>query len=208
MPDPAVTGRPSDDEYAALRAALPDQPVHVGIVLAGNREPRGWWGPGRPASWSDAVEAARLTGAAAGVELRPRRAERAPWHPGRCAELVLVDAAGTDTVVGYAGELHPKVVEALGLPARTAAAEIDLDAIPLRENLPVPRVSAFPPVAVDVALVADEAVPAADLADALTAGAGSCWSRCGCSTSTPVTRSDRGAVHWRSRCACAPRTAR
>lgn len=172
MPDPAVTGRPSDDEYAALRAALPDQPVHVGIVLAGNREPRGWWGPGRPASWSDAVEAARLTGAAAGVELRPRRAERAPWHPGRCAELVLVDAAGTDTVVGYAGELHPKVVEALGLPVRTAAAEIDLDAIPLRENLPVPRVSAFPPVAVDVALVADEAVPAADLADALTAGAG------------------------------------
>ncbi|MCO5563882.1 hypothetical protein L7F22_017533 [Adiantum nelumboides] len=50
--------------------------------------------------------------------------------------------------------------------------ELDLDAIPLRENLPVPRVSAFPPIAVDVALVADETVPAADLADALTAGAG------------------------------------
>ncbi|MEJ8278084.1 phenylalanine--tRNA ligase subunit beta [Pseudonocardia spirodelae] len=169
MPDPPVTARPSDDEYAALRAALPDQPVHVGVVLAGNREPRGWWGRGRPASWEDAVEAARLTGAAAGVELRPRRAERAPWHPGRCAELVV---AGTGTVVGHAGELHPKVVEALGLPARTAAAEIDLDALPLRENLPVPRVSPFPPVAVDVALVADESVPAADLADALTAGAG------------------------------------
>ncbi|MBC3191613.1 phenylalanine--tRNA ligase subunit beta [Pseudonocardia sp. C8] len=169
MPDPAVTARPSDDEYAAIRAALPDQPVHVGVVLAGNREPRGWWGTGRPASWEDAVEAARLTGAAAGVELRPRRAERAPWHPGRCAELVV---AGTDTVAGYAGELHPKVVEALGLPARTAACEIDLDALPLREELPVPRVSPFPPVAVDVALVADEAVPAADLADALTAGAG------------------------------------
>ncbi|WP_224387893.1 phenylalanine--tRNA ligase subunit beta [Pseudonocardia sp. ICBG1293] len=169
MPDPAVTGRPSDEEYAALRAALPDQPVHVGVVLAGNREPRGWWGRGRPAAWSDAVEAARLTGAAAGVELRPRRAERAPWHPGRCAELVV---AGSDLVVGYAGELHPKVVEALGLPPRTAAAEIDLDAVPLRENLPVPRVSPFPPVAVDVALVADESVPAADLAEALTAGAG------------------------------------
>ena len=169
MPDPAVTARPSEQEYAAIRAALPDQPVHVGVVLAGNREPRGWWGAGRPAGWQDAVEAARLTGAAAGVELRPRRAERAPWHPGRCAELVL---AGTGTVVGHAGELHPKVVEALGLPARTAAAELDLDAIPLRENLPVPRVSGFPPVAVDVALVADESVPAADLAEALTDGAG------------------------------------
>ncbi|MEV1294817.1 phenylalanine--tRNA ligase subunit beta [Pseudonocardia sp. NPDC049635] len=169
MPDPAVTTRPSDEEYAAIRAALPAQPVHVGVVLAGNREPRGWWGPGRPATWEDAVEAARLTGAAAGVELRPRRAERAPWHPGRCAELVV---AGTPTVVGYAGELHPKVVEAFGLPARTVAAEIDLDAIELVENLPVPRVSAFPPVAVDVALVADAEVPAADLAEALTAGAG------------------------------------
>ncbi|BBG01757.1 MULTISPECIES: phenylalanine--tRNA ligase subunit beta [Pseudonocardia] len=169
MPDPAVTGRPSDEEYAAIRAALPAQPLHVGVVLAGNREPRGWWGAGRPATWEDAVEAARLIGAAAGVELRPRRAERAPWHPGRCAELVV---AATGTVVGHAGELHPKVVEAFGLPARTAAAEIDLDAIELRENLPVPRVSAFPPVAVDVALVADLGVPAADLAEALTAGAG------------------------------------
>ncbi|MBP2367345.1 phenylalanine--tRNA ligase subunit beta [Pseudonocardia parietis] len=169
MPDPAVTARPTDEEYAAIRAALPDQPVHVGVVLGGHREPRGWWGTGRPATWEDAVEAARLTGAAAGVELRPRRAERAPWHPGRCAELVV---AGTDTVVGYAGELHPKVVETLGLPARTVAAEIDLDAIPLRENLPVPLVSGFPPVAVDVALVAEESVPSADLAEALTDGAG------------------------------------
>ncbi|MEQ3552566.1 phenylalanine--tRNA ligase subunit beta [Pseudonocardia nematodicida] len=169
MPDPAVTARPSDEEYAAITAALPAQPTHVAVVLAGHRVPRGWWGTGRTASWEDAVEAARLTGAAAGVELRPRRGERAPWHPGRCAELVVT---GTDTVVGYAGELHPKVVEALGLPARTAAAELDLDAIPLRENLPVPRVSPFPPVAVDVALVADETVAASDLADALTAGAG------------------------------------
>ncbi|ANY08784.1 phenylalanine--tRNA ligase subunit beta [Pseudonocardia sp. HH130630-07] len=169
MPDPVVTGRPSDEEYAAIRAALPDQPVHVGVVLAGNREPRGWWGRGRPAAWEDAVETARLIGSAAGVELRPRRAERAPWHPGRCAELVV---SGTGVVVGYAGELHPKVTEAFGLPARTAAVEIDLDAIPLRENLPVPTVSAFPPVSVDVALVADDGVPAADLAEALTAGAG------------------------------------
>ncbi|MFP5073097.1 phenylalanine--tRNA ligase subunit beta [Pseudonocardia nantongensis] len=169
MPDPAVTGRPSDDEYAAIRAALPVQPTHVAVVLAGSREPRGWWGRGRPAGWEDAVEAARLTGAAAGVELRSRRGERAPWHPGRCAELVV---EGTDVVVGYAGELHPKVVEGFGLPARTAAVELDLDAIPLRENLPVPAVSVYPPTAVDVALVAPEQVPAADVADALTAGAG------------------------------------
>lgn len=171
MPDPPVTSRPSDEEYAAIRAALPDQPTHVAVVLAGHREPRGWWGGGRAAGWADAIEAARLVGSAAGVELRARRAEHAPWHPGRCAELLVADT-DEDRVVGYGGELHPKVVEALGLPARTAAVEIDLDAIPLRESLPVPAVSAYPPVAVDVAVVAPVEVPAADLADALTDGAG------------------------------------
>ena len=168
MPDPPVTERPSDAVYAQIRAALPDQPTHVAVVLSGDREPRGWWGKGRPAAWSDAVEAARLVGEAAGVTLRPARAEYTPWHPGRCAALW----AG-DHLVGHAGELHPKAVEALGLPPRTAAMELDLDAIPLVETLPVPAVSGYPPVAVDVALVAADDVPAVDLADALTDGGGS-----------------------------------
>jgi len=50
--------------------------------------------------------------------------------------------------------------------------ELDLDALPLRELRPAPRISPYPPVAVDVALVTPAAVPAADVADALTAGGG------------------------------------
>ncbi len=62
---------------------------------------------------------------AVGVTLdRPGRRRPTPWHPGRCAELV-VDGA----VVGHAGELHPRAVAAFGLPARTAAMELDLDAV-------------------------------------------------------------------------------
>ncbi|MHA6794167.1 phenylalanine--tRNA ligase subunit beta [Pseudonocardia bannensis] len=167
MPDPGVTERPSDAEIAQINAALPAQPVHVGVVLAGDREPRGWWGPGRPASWADAIEAARLVGQAAGVELRVTRAELAPFHPGRVAALRV-----GDWVVGHAGELHPKVIEALGLPPRTSAMEIDLDALPLDERRPVPRVSPYPPISVDVALVTAGDVPAAEVADALTDGGG------------------------------------
>ena len=114
-----------------------------------------------------AVEAARLVGAAAGVQLRVTSAVLPPWHPGRCAALRV-----GDWVVGHAGELHPKVVEALELPPRTCAMELDLDALPLRELRPAPRISPYPPVAVDVALVTPAAVPAADVADALTAGGG------------------------------------
>lgn len=167
MPEPGVDSRPTDAEIAQIEAALPAQPLHVGAVLAGDREARGWWGAGRAVSWADAVDAALLAGRAAGVELRVEKAELAPWHPGRCASLRVGDFP-----VGHAGELHPKVVEALGLPARTCAMEIDLDMLPLDESRPAPRISPYPPIAVDVALVAADDVPVATLADALVDGGG------------------------------------
>jgi phenylalanyl-tRNA synthetase beta chain len=139
----------------------------VAVVLAGNRERPGWWGPGRQASWADAVEAARVVAAVAGVELRVVAGELAPWHPGRCAELRVGDRP-----VGHAGELHPKVVDALGLPPRTAAVELDLDALPLLERRPAPSISPYPPVLLDVALVVDEQVPVAEVTEALRGGAG------------------------------------
>ena len=44
-----VEWRPSDDELAKLLAAIPEQPLHLAIVLAGERERAGWWGGGREA---------------------------------------------------------------------------------------------------------------------------------------------------------------
>ncbi|MGH3965549.1 MAG: phenylalanine--tRNA ligase subunit beta, partial [Pseudonocardiaceae bacterium] len=90
-----------------------------------------------------------------------------PWHPGRCAQLQVAEVT-----VGHAGELHPAVIEALGLPPRTCATELDLDALPLTELRPAPVVSPYPPVLQDVALVVDVAVPAADLTATLRRGAG------------------------------------
>jgi phenylalanyl-tRNA synthetase beta chain len=78
-----------------------------------------------------------------------------------------------DRVVGHAGELHPRVVTALGLPERTAAMEIDLDAFTPPPPPSTPMLSAFPPVLLDVSLVVDDAVPAADLEQAIRDGAGS-----------------------------------
>ncbi|MTD57389.1 phenylalanine--tRNA ligase subunit beta [Amycolatopsis pithecellobii] len=167
VPDLAVDHRPGDEDLARLEAAVPPQPQHVAVVLAGQRARSGWWGEGEQASWADAVEAARIVGAAAGITLRVRAADLAPWHPGRCAELLV-----GDWPVGHAGELHPKVVEALGLPKRTVAMELDLDAIPLPDDRPAPAVSPYPPVLLDIALVVDAKVPAADLAQAVVTGGG------------------------------------
>ena len=162
-----VDRRPSDDEIALLEVSLPAQPVHVGGVLAGRREPAGPWGPGRAADAFDAFAAAESVARAAGVRLERRAAQYLPWHPGRCAEL-LVDGV----VVGHAGELHPAVIERAGLPARTCAFELDLDALPIVESLPAPLVSPFPAVLQDVAVVVDASVPAADVESALRSGGG------------------------------------
>ena len=167
MPDVDVLARPNDAEVAALMGALPAQPLHVGAVLAGQWERRGWWGTGRPAIWADAIQAARLVGHATGVELEVSAAQIPPWHPGRCGALA-VDGH----TVGYAGELHPAVVEALGLPPRTCAMELDLDALPLTDKRPAPLVSPYPPVLQDIALVVDATVPVAELTATLRRGAG------------------------------------
>ncbi|WP_405010470.1 phenylalanine--tRNA ligase subunit beta [Kitasatospora sp. NBC_01539] len=164
-----VDRRPTEAELAELDAALPDQPRRVAVALAGERVPSGWWGKGAGASWADAVEAARTVAAAANLELTVRQGQRAPWHPGRCAELV-VDGR----VVGHAGELHPRVVKAMHLPERTAAMEIDLDVLLAdgARRVSGPAVSAYPVATQDVALIVDSAVPAAEVEAALRDGAG------------------------------------
>jgi phenylalanyl-tRNA synthetase beta chain len=168
-----VDRRPTDEELAELNAALPEQPRHAAVVLAGAREQAGWWGKGRPADWADAVEAARSVAHEAGAELIIRKGQYGPWHPGRCAELALT-VDGAERVVGHAGELHPRVVKALGLPARTCAMEIDLDAVESAGEATVkaPRISTFPVATQDVALVVDAVVPAAEVEEALRDGAG------------------------------------
>lgn len=166
-PPMGVEHPPSDEEFAAADATLPRQPWHVAAVLAGERDLAGWWGPGRPADWSDAVEAGRAVIATAGAQASVRAAAAAPWHPGRCT-AILVNGA----VVGHAGELHPAVCAALDLPRRTCAVEVNLDAVPLPGVTPAPAISTYPPALIDVALVVDDGVPAAEVESALAEGAG------------------------------------
>ncbi len=167
-----VTRRPTDDEIADLVGSLPRQPVSVGVVLAGAREPAGPWGPARPVDPTDAFDAARVIGRASGVELTMVAAEHVPWHPGRCARVVADDGSGRTIDVGWAGELHPSLIDKAGLPPRTCAVELELDRLPISTALPAPQLSLFPAVLQDVAIVVDRAVPAADVAWALSAGAG------------------------------------
>jgi phenylalanyl-tRNA synthetase beta chain len=189
---------PTAEEITSLEAALPDQPLHAAAVLSGDREVAGRWGQGRRASWADAVEAAREVGRICRVQLDVRAGRQAPWHPGRCAAVFVqgsrdgdamasrggqATAAGNgqltppprEWLAGYAGELHPRVVQAFGLPPRTCAVELDMSVIfPVAESsgpVQAPRLSSYPLATQDVALIVDVSVPAADVQAALAAGA-------------------------------------
>ena len=161
---PKTSQRPSDDELAALDAALPAQPRHAALVLSGRRG-------SRPAEMGDAVEILASTAKALGLRLQVAREHQAPYHPGRCAALLL-----DGQPIGVAGELHPRVVAALGLPARTVAGELDLDRLVLASAslapVAAPSISTYPPSSVDIALVVKDDVLAGDVERSLVAGAG------------------------------------
>jgi phenylalanyl-tRNA synthetase beta chain len=169
---------PGVEELAALETALPDQPARIAGVLAGQRELPGWWGQGRAATWADAIEAAREAGAVCHLTFDVRAAQEPPWHPGRCAALyvhAVTEGQRHEWLAGHAGELHPRVVAAYGLPPRTSAFELDFAVLATAAAAAVvrgPALSAYPLAIQDVALVVPESVPAADVAAALAAGAG------------------------------------
>lgn len=166
-PSLPVRQRPSDEQLQAAAQQLPDQPQHLAVALTGKLELDDWRGAGRTADWSDAVAAGMLAARSAGAEVTVRQAQHAPWHPGRCGEL-LCDGQ----VVGAAGELHPEVCDALEVPRRTCAMELNIDALPFAGVTPAPAMSRYPAAIIDVAVLVDASTPAADVHDALADGAG------------------------------------
>ena len=208
-PRPPVTQRPTDAELAAIDAAL----GRAAAAPRGGADRAAGARPAGPARRPRAGVAARGRlrrdrgpGRRSGRSVR-RAAERAPVAP----RPVRRTAAGVDgVVIGYAGELHPSVCAAYGLPARTAAAEIDLDALiaaaPAGGDV-APTCPRFPVAKEDVALIVDADVPVEAVRAALSPARASCWSRSGCSTSTAATRSGPARSRWPTRCASGPPTA-
>ncbi len=139
---------PAVHELAELEAALPDQPLRVGAVLAGNAEQAGYWGQGRPGGWQDAIEAARTVLRTSRVAFEIRADQHEPWHPGRCAAIFVRNEHGHEWLAGHAGELHPRVIAAFGLPERTAAMELDMSVIEIAADslgpVQAPTLSSLP----------------------------------------------------------------
>jgi phenylalanyl-tRNA synthetase beta chain len=92
-------------------------------------------------------------------------------HPGRSA-AVRIGGGGGD-VAGWVGDVHPLVAREWDL-AGVAAFELDLDAVVAAAEL-VPEyedLTSFPELREDIAIVVDEAVPAATVLEAVRAAGG------------------------------------
>jgi phenylalanyl-tRNA synthetase beta chain len=167
LPTIGTGTRPTDAEIAAIYASVPPQPLFVGAVVTGSLDRAGWWGSGRSYEWSDAINDALTVIEETGNQAQIVQSDLAPWHPGRCAELQVNGKA-----LAHAGELHPRVLEALGLPPRSCAFAVILSELDFLSSKSAPIVATMPAATQDVSLIVDAGTPAAEVERALVSGAG------------------------------------
>jgi phenylalanyl-tRNA synthetase beta chain len=145
---------------AFLTGVADGQCLMAAGVRAG-RTPRSWTRPERGVDAMDAKGDLWAVMVAAGVPLEALTiTSDAPgfYHPGRSGTV----RQGPKTVLGSFGELHPRVLAALGMTGPAVAFELNLDAVaePKRRRKPAPDLPAFQPLRRDFAFLVDLSVAA------------------------------------------------
>ena len=167
---PPLGVRPSDEVLADLNAGIPKQPSFVAGLFSGAEHEVMPCAAPRPYDLRDALDAVRLVADAVSAPITVRNGAHSAFHPGRVAEVL--DANGER--IGFAGELHPKLLQELNLPERTCAFELDFSAL-FAHRVEVHQavsVLTYPAATQDVALLVDRCVPAFEVERVLREGAG------------------------------------
>jgi len=177
LPAANGAGRPGREGSgdSAHDAGLPAEPALLGLLLAGRRPGGRFDDPPAEVDFADVKGVVEGLLAALGIDGIGFRAEEPPpFHPGRCAGVLL-----DDRPVGLLGQLHPRVAAACELPPASFAAELEL--LPLLEAVPAMRPAAtpspYPELSFDVAFLVPPGVPAAALEAVLREAAGELLAR-------------------------------
>lgn len=167
---PIGNARPTQEKLDTLNGEIPLQPKHLAVLLAGSRVPHQIGQKEQAANYQDAINAVLVVANSVATELNIRQAQRAGFHPGRCAEFISGDGA----VVAVAGELDPALAIENDLPRRVAAAEINLTALyaAAPASISAQPIGIMPAATQDLSLVVAREVSAADLQNAIVEGAG------------------------------------
>jgi phenylalanyl-tRNA synthetase beta chain len=167
---PEGAQKPDTKVAAKLYASTGHQPWTVAGVFLGNALEKTPGSRARAFEVADALDAARTAARATGAELTVVQATHPAFHPGRYAWLLV-----GERVVGFVGELLPRIARTRDLVGRVAVFSLDIDAlIAARGQEPhaAKPLSIYPAATQDVSLVASLDVPAAALRDVLIEGCG------------------------------------
>jgi phenylalanyl-tRNA synthetase beta chain len=145
----------------AFAIDAPDGQKLVASGLRSGATPRSWMVPQRPVDAMDAKGDLWALLAAVGVPMESLQVTAdAPsfLHPGRSGLV----RQGPKTEMGYFGEIHPRLLAALGLPAPMVVFELNLDAVsdPKRRKKVAADLPAFQPIRRDFAFLVDVSVGA------------------------------------------------
>ncbi len=153
--------------YFRSSDGLSDEKPTLGIVLAGEKAPRGWQS-GKAKSF-DAFDAKALalalleTAGAPVANLMVMGEAGSQFHPGQSATLRL----GPKVVLARFGMVHPATLKAFDVDGPIAAVELFLDAIPAKKGAAFARPGFTPPalqaVTRDFAFLVPESLAAGDL---------------------------------------------
>jgi phenylalanyl-tRNA synthetase beta chain len=171
---PPGAALPPAEVLVGLNAGIPAQPRHLAGLVVGDVVQKQ---PGMPAvagGLADALDMVRQTAVAVGVTVDVVQSSHQALHPGRTARLVARGADGSETPVGYAGELLPALAHELDLPRVVAVFELDLDALiaVAPADIVAGVIAGFPAATQDLSLVVSADVPAGQVLGAVREGAG------------------------------------
>ena len=142
--------------------------LQVAGLRVGGSAPRDPWGSRRPVDLYDAKADAEAVLAAIGAPARQMILREAPawWHPGRSGRIGL----GPKNILATFGEVHPKVLEAMGVKGPAVAFTIWPERVPFPKDTRATRAaltaSDLQPVERDFAFVVDAGVEALTLVNA------------------------------------------
>jgi phenylalanyl-tRNA synthetase beta chain len=140
----------------------------LAAIATGSRWPQQWGSQPTQLDFydvkADVMDLLTLTGDAASVRFAP---ETLPvLRPGRSARIYR-----NATPIGWVGEMHPQIAKALNFATTAFLIELDIASAFLCNKLKYQKISRFPSVRRDLAIVVDESVPLAVLQENVTVSA-------------------------------------
>ncbi|MBA3660647.1 MAG: phenylalanine--tRNA ligase subunit beta [Gammaproteobacteria bacterium] len=143
--------------------------LKLGLIVGGSADPIQWGAQNRPVDFYDLKGSIEILikNYTHGESIHYISEAHPALHPGQTAAIVWQGQK-----IGILGAIHPSLKDKLGLTETVYLAEINLSLINYRKNSQFEDISKFPEIRRDLALIVNQAIPAAKIQDTIKLVAG------------------------------------